>query len=288
MAASILNGKLVAETILNRIKQTVDKRLQLGWRAPSLAVIRVGADPASTIYVNHKIKACQQVGFDSQAFILEESIQTSELLHLIDTLNQDKEVDGILVQLPLPSHMDENSVLEKIDQTKDVDGFHPYNLGRLAQGNPFLRPCTPYGIIQLLNHYEIKLAGLNAVVVGISRIVGRPMAYELLNAGVTVTMCHRGTRNLKHHIQNADLIIVATGHYNVVEVDWLQDKQILIDVGIHRRNNGTIHGDVDYVKAKERIAWITPVPGGVGPMTIAALLQNTLSIANSMSQLDLD
>lgn len=280
MTASILQGKHVATEIIASIKQTISERSQQGKRPPALAVIQIGDDPASSVYVNNKIKACADAGITSLSYRLETTISQSALLSLIDELNQNPDVDGILVQLPLPSHINKSIIIEHITPAKDVDGFHPYNLGRLAQGNPSLRPCTPYGIIKLLQHYEIPLSGLHAVVVGSSTIVGRPMALELLRAGATVTICHRATRALESHVRIADLIVIATGSYDVVKTDWLHAQQIIIDVGMHRHENGTLHGDMDYPEAQKRVAWITPVPGGVGPMTICMLLQNTLYAAD--------
>ena len=281
MPASLLNGKLVAANLREKFKLDVMTRLQKGQRPPGLAVVLLGEDPPSVIYVNNKRTACLEVGFKS--FVYNLSTQTSEhkLLSLIDTLNESNEVDGILVQLPLPSHINTSKIIEHIYPAKDVDGFHPYNLGRLAQGTPLLRPCTPYGIITLLNHYDLTLAGKHAVVVGTSNIVGRPMALELLLAKATVTTCNRSTRNLESHIRMADLIVVAAGSLDVINTDWLHSNQILIDVGMHRLQDGTIRGDVDFNSAKNKVAWITPVPGGVGPMTICMLLQNTLFSAEA-------
>ena len=276
MTASILDGKQVAQQKLMNLKQIVTQRAAQGIRPPSLAVIRVGEDAASIIYVNHKIRACTEVGFISVSYVLDTQTTESELLTLINDLNQRQDIDGILVQLPLPIHINKDIILETILPYKDVDGFHPYNIGRLAQGNPNLRPCTPFGIIQLLQYYHIELRGLHAVVIGASNIVGRPMALELLLTSSTVTICHSATRHLEDHVRMADLLIVATGKYNIVKTDWLHSKQIIIDVGMHRKDNAKIHGDIDYEKAKHIVNWITPVPGGVGPMTISVLLQNTL------------
>lgn len=276
MIASLLDGKQVASQIISHIKEKVSTLLSLGFRRPGLAVILLGEDAASAIYVANKRKFCAEVGFQSFAFDLPSKTSEPALLELIDSLNTNPDVDGILVQLPLPAHIDTTTVIERIKATKDVDGFHPYNLGRLAQGNPLLRPCTPYGVIQLLSNYKLPLAGKNAVVVGASNIVGRPMALELLNAKATVTICHRDTQSLEHHIRSAHLIVIATGSYDVVKVEWLNSSQIIIDVGIHRRKDGTLHGDMDYKRASEIVAWITPVPGGIGPMTTCTLLQNTL------------
>lgn len=276
MTASILDGKAVAKHQLLKIKQAVIARQQQGFRPPALAVVRVGDDAASIVYVNHKMKACTEAGVTSVSYDLEEMTSEVKLLQLIDELNTRDDIDGILIQLPLPKHIDKTRILESISPFKDVDGFHPYNLGRLAQGNPSLRPCTPFGIIQLLQHYDLPLKGLDAVVVGASNIVGRPMALELLLAGATVTICHSATHALEKHVRRADLVVVATGKLNVVQAEWFHAKHIIVDVGIHRRENGVLHGDIDYETAKKKVAWISPVPGGVGPMTIAMLLHNTL------------
>ena len=283
MVASILDGKAVAADLKNQIKHDVATRIQQGYRAPGLAVVLLGEDPASNIYVNNKRKACLEAGFNSYAYNLPVETSESELISLIDTLNESTDVDGILVQLPLPAHINSREIIERINPNKDVDGFHPCNFGRLAQGNPQLRPCTPYGVMKLLDYYRLPIAGTHAVVIGASNIVGRPMALELLHAKATVTICHSSTKNLERHVRMADIIVVATGKQNVVNTDWLQPAQILIDVGMHRRQDGTLHGDVDFNQAKNSVAWITPVPGGVGPMTICMLLQNTLYAATYLS-----
>lgn len=276
MDASLLDGKLVSAIIRQDIKHAVAMRSEQGYRPPGLAVILVGVDPASTLYVTNKRKACEEVGFKSYAYDLPPETSQAELIALIEQLNESKDVHGILVQLPLPQQINTSAILEKIKPEKDVDGFHPYNLGRLAQGNPLLRPCTPYGIIQLLEYYQIPLAGKHAVVIGASNIVGRPMALELLLAKATVTICHRLTQNLEDHVRNAELIIVATGQKDVISPNWLHEQHIVVDVGIHRATDQTLRGDVDFKKAQKKVAWITPVPGGVGPMTICTLLKNTL------------
>ena len=283
MVASILDGKSVAAGIRHRIKQNVAALIQQGSRAPGLAVVIVGNDPASAIYVNNKRKACIEVGYNSYDYNLPEETLEDELFALIDTLNYNDNVDGILVQLPLPAHINASAIIERIHPNKDVDGFHPYNIGRLAQGNPLLRPCTPYGVMTLLNHYQIMLHGKHAVVIGASNIVGRPMALEFLLAKSTVTICHSATQQLEQHVRMADVIVVATGKYNVIDTDWLKDTQILVDVGMHRAQDGTVHGDVDFNPAKNKVSWITPVPGGIGPMTIATLLQNTWLAATHLT-----
>ncbi|MFJ1267330.1 bifunctional methylenetetrahydrofolate dehydrogenase/methenyltetrahydrofolate cyclohydrolase FolD [Legionella lytica] len=284
MSASLIDGKTFSALRRDQLKQRVHELMQQGHRAPGLAVVLVGTDPASSVYVNNKRKACAEVGITSHSYDLSEETSQEELLKLIDTLNDSKEIDGILIQLPLPKHIEEAVIIEHIIPAKDVDGFHPYNLGRLAQRNPLLRPCTPMGIMSLLEHYQLNVKGKHAVVIGASNIVGRPMSLELLAAGATVTVCHRLTQNLEHFVRIADLIIVATGHMDVIDVAWLSEKQVVIDVGIHRLPDGTIRGDVDFKKALNRVSWITPVPGGVGPMTVVSLLENTLMAASARKQ----
>lgn len=276
MTAQLIDGKQIAADIRKNIAQQVQERLKQGLRVPGLAVILVGNDPASEVYVSHKRKDCEQVGFQSQAYDLPVTTTQDELLNLIDTLNTDNTVDGILVQLPLPAHLDSSLLLERINPYKDVDGFHPYNVGRLAQRMPLLRSCTPKGIITLLEHTGVDLHGLDAVIVGASNIVGRPMALELLLAGCTTTITHRFTKNLEEHIRRADLVVVAVGIPNLVKGEWIKPGAIVIDVGINRQADGKLIGDVGFDEAIKRAAWITPVPGGVGPMTRACLLENTL------------
>ncbi len=276
MAAKIIDGKTIAQQVRNEVAEQVKQRLAAGKRAPGLAVVLVGENPASQIYVASKRKACEEVGFISRSYDLPASTTEPELLALIDKLNADKEIDGILVQLPLPAGIDNVKVLERISPDKDVDGFHPYNVGRLCQRAPKLRPCTPRGIVTLLERYNIDTYGLNAVVVGASNIVGRPMSMELLLAGCTTTVTHRFTKNLRHHVENADLLIVAVGKPGFIPGDWIKQGAIVIDVGINRLESGKVVGDVDFEAASKRAAFITPVPGGVGPMTVATLIQNTL------------
>lgn len=276
MAAKIIDGKTIAQQVRNEVAEQVKQRLAAGKRAPGLAVVLVGENPASQIYVASKRKACEEVSFISRSYDLPASTTEPELLALIDKLNADKEIDGILVQLPLPAGIDNVKVLERISPDKDVDGFHPYNVGRLCQRAPKLRPCTPRGIVTLLERYGIDTYGLNAVVVGASNIVGRPMSMELLLAGCTTTVTHRFTKNLRHHVENADLLIVAVGKPGFIPGDWIKPGAIVIDVGINRLESGKVVGDVDFEAASERAAYITPVPGGVGPMTVATLIQNTL------------
>lgn len=284
MSASILDGKTVAAQLRAELKTKIDKLKSSHAPLPQLAVILLGDDPASSIYVNNKKKACIEAGMLSKSYHLPSTTSEDELLSLINELNLTESVHGILVQLPLPAHIDTTRVIESISPEKDVDGFHPYNIGRLAERIPCLRPCTPLGIMHMLEHYQIPVKRKHAVIVGASNIVGRPMALELLLAGATTTICHKFTDDLKKHIQSADIIVVAVGKMDIVNPDWLLSHQVLIDVGMHRLENGKIRGDVDFEKAKEKVAWITPVPGGVGPMTIATLLLNTWkSYTNSIN-----
>ena len=276
MLAKIIDGKTIAQAIRQEVAQKVQTRIANGKRAPGLAVILVGANPASQIYVGSKRRACEEVGFISRSYDLPDTTTEAELLKLIDDLNQDNEIDGILVQLPLPAGIDNVKVIERIHPDKDVDGFHPYNVGRLCQRAPRLRPCTPRGIVTLLERYDINTYGLNAVIIGASNIVGRPMSLELLLAGCTTTVTHRFTKDLELHVRNADLLVVAVGKPNFIPGEWIKPGAIVIDVGINRLENGKVTGDVDFDEASKRAAWITPVPGGVGPMTVATLIQNTL------------
>ena len=283
MTAKLIDGKAIAAEIRQNVKQRVDHRLANGERAPGLAVVLVGLDAASQIYVNNKRKSCAEVGFVSRSFDMPADTTQEALLAVIDQLNNDHDIDGILVQLPLPQHIDAETVIEHINPNKDVDGFHPYNVGRLVQRIPQLRPCTPYGIMTLLEHTGEQIRGMDAVIVGASNIVGRPMGLELMLAGCTVTTCHRFTKNLATHVRRADLVVVAVGKPNFVPGEWIKDGAIVIDVGINRLENGKLCGDVEYDSAAEKASWITPVPGGVGPMTIATLLQNTLYVAESLN-----
>lgn len=276
MVAKIIDGKAIAQQVRNEVADRVKQRLSEGKRAPGLAVILVGSDAASQIYVASKRKACEDIGFLSRSYDLPGSVSEAELLGLIDKLNADVTIDGILVQLPLPAGIDNINVLERIAAHKDVDGFHPYNVGRLCQRAPTLRPCTPRGIITLLERYQVATFGLNAVVVGASNIVGRPMSMELLLAGCTVTVTHRFTKDLQRHVENADLLVVAVGKPGFIPGTWIKPGAVVIDVGINRLESGKVVGDVDFEGAFERAAFITPVPGGVGPMTVATLIQNTL------------
>ena len=282
MTAHLIDGKAIAANLRQQIAQRVVERRQQGLRTPGLAVILVGTDPASQVYVSHKRKDCEEVGFISQAFDLPSETTQQALTDLIDRLNEDPAVDGILLQLPLPAHLDASLLLERIRPDKDVDGFHPYNVGRLAQRIPLLRPCTPKGIIALLQSTGQDLYGLDAVVVGASNIVGRPMAMELLLAGCTVTVTHRFTKDLAEHVRRADLVVVAAGKPGLVKGEWIKEGAIVIDVGINRQEDGKLVGDVVYETALPRAGWITPVPGGVGPMTRACLLENTLYAAEEL------
>jgi methylenetetrahydrofolate dehydrogenase (NADP+)/methenyltetrahydrofolate cyclohydrolase len=282
MSANIIDGKAIANDLKAQLKQATDARISQGLRRPGLAVVLVGDDPASQVYVGSKRRSCEQVGFISKAFDRPASTTQEELLNLIDTLNTDNEIDGILVQLPLPEHINTEAVIERIVPHKDVDGFHPYNIGRLAQRTPVLRPCTPKGIITLLNSTKENLKGKEAVVVGASNIVGRPMALELLLAGCTTTVCHRFTTNLEDQVRRADILVVAVGKPHFIPGNWVKEGAMVIDVGINRLDNGKLTGDVEYDVAKDKAAWITPVPGGVGPMTVATLLENTLYAAENL------
>ncbi|UDG79087.1 Bifunctional protein FolD protein [Candidatus Ecksteinia adelgidicola] len=276
MTAKIINGTILSEKIKVQVAKKVKQRLQAGQRAPGLAVILLGENPSSKIYVASKKRACNEVGFFFSLYKLPITTTEDKLLTLIDQLNTNSIIDGILVQLPLPVWMDNINIVERIFPRKDIDGFHPYNIGRLCQRAPMLRPCTSRGIISLLKSYHINTYGLNAVIVGASNIVGRPMSMELLLAGCTTTVTHRFTKNLRYHVEHADLLEVAVGKPSFIPGHWIKPGAIVIDVGINRLKNGTIVGDVDFNSAKKRAAYITPVPGGVGPMTVATLLQNTL------------
>lgn len=286
MTAQIIDGKAIAAEIRQNVKQRVDHRLANGQRAPGLAVVLVGSDAASQVYVNNKRKFCAEVGFISKSFDLPADTTQEQLLAVVDQLNHDDEIDGILVQLPLPQHLDSEIVIERINPDKDVDGFHPYNVGRLVQRIPQLRPCTPWGVMTLLEKTGEQIRGMDAVVVGASNIVGRPMGLELLLAGCTVTTCHRFTKDLEAHVRRADLLVVGVGKPNFIPGDWVKEGAIVIDVGVNRLENKKLVGDVEFASASERASWITPVPGGVGPMTIATLLQNTLYVAESLHNQD--
>jgi methylenetetrahydrofolate dehydrogenase (NADP+)/methenyltetrahydrofolate cyclohydrolase len=279
MPAQILDGKALAARVTGGLRDAVAARVAAGREAPGLAVVLVGENAASQVYVRNKRRTTDGVGMRSLAFDLPASATESELLALIARLNDDPWVNGILVQLPLPPQISAERVIEAIDPKKDVDGFHPYNIGRLVLRMPTLRPCTPYGCMRLLAETGEDLAGKHAIVIGQSNIVGRPMALELLMARCTVTICHSATRDLPGLVRNADIVVAAMGKANFVRGDWIRDGAIVVDVGINRGADGKLVGDVDFAAARERAGWITPVPGGVGPMTIAMLLANTLHAA---------
>ena len=280
MTAQLINGKAVAAALKEELRTLVSAKMAAGMRQPGLAVILVGDDPASSIYVRNKNEASEQIGIRSLPHHLPANISEQELIDLIIKLNQDTNVNGILVQLPLPRHIDAEKVLETIDPHKDVDGFHAYNLGRLAQRRPLLQPCTPLGVMILLDHIKQVYKGKHAVVIGASNIVGRPMALELLIAGATVTICHRFTGDLSYYAKQADILVAAVGKPGIIKGEWVKEGATVIDIGITRLADGTITGDVEFDIAKERAAWITPVPGGVGPMTVAVLMRNTLTAAH--------
>ena len=276
MTAKLIDGKKIAEKIISEIKEKVINNQSEGITPPGLAVIQVGGDPASSVYVRNKRKACEEVGMQSFNFDLDQSTSQEELLELVESLNNNVEVNGILIQLPLPSHINETIVIETINPAKDVDGFHPYTIGRLMQRIPLLRPCTAIGVITMLEAIEIDPKGMNAVIVGASNLVGRPLNLELLLKGATTTVCHKFTKNLKDHVMSADILAVAVGKPNFIPGSWIKEGAIVFDIGINRDETGKLTGDVDFDSAKEKASWISPVPGGVGPMTVAMLIKNTL------------
>lgn len=275
MSAQIISGSALSSQIKDEIAQQIKQYQEKGKRSPGLAVILVGSDAASQVYVNSKRKSCAEIGIQSKSFDLPQETSEQALLKLIDELNHDESVDGILVQLPLPSHIDTTKVIEAIQPDKDVDGFHPYNVGRLCQRIPTLRACTPYGVMKLLEKTGLDLYGKHAVIVGASNIVGRPMALELLLGGCTVTVTHRFTKDLASHIRQADILVVAVGKPQFISGEWVKEGAVVIDVGINRLD-GKLVGDVEFDIASQKASFITPVPGGVGPMTVAMLMQNTL------------
>ncbi|MDR3416803.1 MAG: bifunctional methylenetetrahydrofolate dehydrogenase/methenyltetrahydrofolate cyclohydrolase FolD [Nevskia sp.] len=279
MTAQLIDGKAVAAQVQARVRDAVSARLAAGKRAPALATVLVGADAASEIYVRNKRRSCEAVGIRSTPVHFEADVTQERLLAEVDRLNADPDIDGILVQLPLPKHIDSTRVIERIRPDKDVDGFHPYNLGRLAQRMPALRPCTPYGVIELLKASGETFHGKRALVVGASNHVGRPMGLELLLAGCTTTIAHRFTRDLDQEVARAELLVVAVGKPGFVRGAWVRPGATVIDIGINRLADGKLVGDVEFETARERAAWITPVPGGVGPMTVAMLMENTLEAA---------
>ena len=284
MAATIIDGKAIAQQIQSEVAAKIRARASADLRPPGLAVVLVGDDGASRIYVRNKRRACDAVGITSFDYDLPVDTEQSAILGLIDELNTRDEVDGILVQLPLPGHIDETQVIERIIPTKDVDGFHPYTVGRLAQRIPVLRPCTPYGIMVLLERSGVDVVGLHTVIVGSSNHVGRPLALEMLLAGATTTVCHRFTEDLESHVRQADVLCVAVGKPGLVPGGWIKPGAVVVDIGITRLDDGRLVGDVEFETAKERARLITPVPGGVGPMTVATLLSNTLAALELRSE----
>jgi methylenetetrahydrofolate dehydrogenase (NADP+)/methenyltetrahydrofolate cyclohydrolase len=284
MTASLIDGKAIAKQLRDSVKEKVNLRINNGQRVPGLAVILVGCDAASQVYVGSKRKACEEVGFLSRSYDLPITTSEQELLALVNELNNDDSIDGILVQLPLPAGLNSDLIIEHINPLKDVDGFHPSNVGKLVLRHPGLRPCTPKGIITLIESTGIDPKGLDALVIGASNIVGRPMGLELLLAKCTVTTTHRFTKDLEGKVRNADLIVVAVGKPGFIPGEWIKEGAIVIDVGINRLDNGKLVGDVDFDGAKERASFITPVPGGVGPMTVASLIENTLIACQQATQ----
>ena len=280
MAAQLIDGKKISKQRIEAVAQAVKTRQEKGLHTPCLAVVLVGDDPASAVYVRNKKLTCQKSGIESRSYELPSETTQDDLLKLVDELNGDPAVDGILVQLPLPAHIDSQAVLERIEPHKDVDGFHPYNVGRLVVKMPLMRPCTPKGVMTLLEAYGIDPKGKKAVVVGASNIVGRPQALELLLSRATVTICHSATQNLADEVAAADILVVGVGIPNFVKGEWVKPGAVVIDVGINRLDDGSLCGDVEFDVAKERASMITPVPGGVGPMTIATLLENTVHAAS--------
>lgn len=281
MSARILDGKRIAQELLDRVGQRVAERRKQGLVEPGLAVVLVGNDPGSAVYVRKKREACHQVGFRSFDYDLPARVTQSDLFALIDRLNADPAVHGILVQSPLPAHIDEDALVDRIDPDKDVDGFQAVNVGRLALRRFGLRPCTPKGVMTLLGHTDRPVRGQHAVVVGVSNHVGRPLVLELMIAGCTTTSCHRFTRDLEGFVRQADIVIVAVGKPQLIRGEWIKPGAVVIDVGINRLEDGRLVGDVEFKAAAERASWITPVPGGVGPMTVATLLENTLEAAEA-------
>ncbi|WOG30400.1 bifunctional methylenetetrahydrofolate dehydrogenase/methenyltetrahydrofolate cyclohydrolase FolD [Endozoicomonas sp. 8E] len=282
MTARIIDGKAIAAKLKDSIAERVKQRIEQGLRVPGLAVILLGDDPASQVYVGKKRSDCERVGFHSVSHDLPASSSEADLLGLIDQLNEDPAIDGILVQLPLPDHINCDPVLERIRPDKDVDGFHPYNIGRLVQRIPMLRPCTPKGVMTLLESTGEAIRGKNAVIVGASNIVGRPMTMELLLAGCTTTTAHRFTHDLEEVVGGAEILVVAVGKPGLVKGEWVKEGAIVIDIGINRMDDGRLVGDIEFETAQQRASWITPVPGGVGPMTVATLLENTLYAAEHL------
>jgi methylenetetrahydrofolate dehydrogenase (NADP+)/methenyltetrahydrofolate cyclohydrolase len=284
MSAKIIDGKAIAENLLQDLKKEIDVRSKKGIRNPSLAVVLIGSNPASSIYVKNKRLACEKIGVKSIAYDLPNETSEKELLTLIETLNNDTSIDGILVQSPLPSHINNDVIFENISPLKDVDGFHPKNIGLLAIKQPQLRSCTPYGVMKLIKATQLAIQGLDAIVVGSSNHVGRPMALELLLGGCTVTICNRYTQKLQQKIELADIVVAAAGIPDMIKGSWIKPGAIAIDIGINRLESGKIIGDIEFDIAKTRAGFITPVPGGVGPMTVATLMENTLLAQKLSSQ----
>ncbi|PZQ13981.1 MAG: bifunctional methylenetetrahydrofolate dehydrogenase/methenyltetrahydrofolate cyclohydrolase FolD [Rhodanobacter denitrificans] len=283
MTARMLDGKRIADELLDRIAVRVAARVEAGAARPGLAVILVGDDAASAVYVRNKRRACQRVGFVSHAYDLPTATPETDLIALIERLNADPAVHGILVQLPLPPHVDAPALINRIDPHKDVDGFQAENVGRLLLRQRGLRPCTSKGVMTLLAHTDQPVRGRHAVVVGVSNHVGRPLVLELLLAGATTTVCHRFTDDLGHYVSQGDIVAVAAGRPGLVRGEWIKPGAVVIDVGINRLEDGRLTGDVEYEAAAERASWITPVPGGVGPMTVATLMENTLEAAERLA-----
>ena len=277
--ATIIDGKAISEKIRSEVKAETEKLIKEKGVTPGLAVVLVGDNPASKVYVGSKEKACGEMGFYSEKHVLPATASQDELLKLIDKLNKDKKIHGILVQLPLPKQINEDAVLEAISPEKDVDGFHPYNVGRLAIGKPLFQPCTPYGMIKMLEYSNISVEGKHAVVIGRSNIVGKPIALMLLQKSATVTICHSRTKDLKAEVKRADVVVAAIGKPEFVTGDMIKEGAVILDVGINRLESGKLVGDVDFASAEKVASAITPVPGGVGPMTIAMLMYNTLESA---------
>jgi methylenetetrahydrofolate dehydrogenase (NADP+)/methenyltetrahydrofolate cyclohydrolase len=283
MTAQLIDGKALATRVKAEIAADVAGMIERGLRRPGLAVVMVGDNPASAVYVRNKRKACAESGISSIAHDLPYSTTQQALVQLIDALNRDPHIDGILVQLPLPQHIEQSSIIEKIDPAKDVDGFHPFNVGRLALRVPLIRPCTPLGVTKLIEHVGVSPLGKHCVVIGASNIVGRPMALELLLMGGTVTVCHRFTGDLAPYVNSADILVVAVGRPGIIRGEWIKRGSVVIDVGMNRADDGKLCGDVEFEGALQRAGWITPVPGGVGPMTVAMLMKNTLEAASRRS-----
>jgi methylenetetrahydrofolate dehydrogenase (NADP+)/methenyltetrahydrofolate cyclohydrolase len=281
MVAQIIDGKKIANILLDEVKQEIEKRSNLGKRHPCLAVILIGTNPASHVYVKNKKLACEKVGIKSISYDFDTSITEKDLLTLIKEINSNQDIDGVLIQSPLPDHIDDNKIINAINPKKDVDGFHPFNIGLLAIRQPKLRSCTPYGVIKMLKASKINLEGLDATIVGVSNNVGRPMALELLLEKCTVTSCHSKTKDLEGKVRQADLVVVAAGRQNLVRGEWIKKDAIVIDIGINRINDKLV-GDVEFDVASQKAAFITPVPGGVGPMTVATLMENTLTAQKLM------